>query len=183
MKVGRCGFAVCSLGHRIFAMGGYDTQSCESYDVLSNKWVSLSAACNLPDEYSMGITAQVAKHRFIFVFGGGHNYGMYPEDNTELIRRLDVQKVHRGWKMLQLRNTSPQNGGLYGVIPLGNTRYSETEDTCEFLVFGGYGGGSKLDRTLIFCTDLSNFEASKLDKLKHDSKDVLLGEEDQFCNN
>ena len=86
--------------------------------------------------------------------------------------------------MLQLRNPSPHNGAFYGVYPLGNARYSETEDTVTFLVFGGMDDRYRcLDRTLIFCTDLSNFEASKLDKLKYDSDDVLLGKRDQFLNN
>ena len=157
-------------------MGGCPhTQSCETYDVLTDTWVSFPTTCNLPDEYSRGITAQVANQRFIFIFGGCNNAAEYPAANTELIRRLDVQKVHRGWKMLQLRNPSPNNGAFYGVYPLGNTRYSETEDTVTFLLFGGLRYGGLLDHNLIFCTDLSNFEASKLNKLKHDSGDVLLG--------
>ncbi len=66
--------AVCNIGQRIFIFGGYNpendqsSQTCEAFNVLANTWTFLPF--NLPDKYVQGMTAEVAKNRYIFLIGG-----------------------------------------------------------------------------------------------------------------
>ena len=105
-----------------------------------------------------------------------------PEDNKELIRRLDTERMCKGWQSLSLKTPSQTNGHSYGVFPLGIAN-SEKDDLFELLIFGGTGKVGSLDRSMILSTPLSNFEASALHQLKYDSKDVLLGKKDWIVNN
>ena len=113
------------------------------------------------------VTAQVAKHRYIFIFGGANDDCELPADNIENIRIFDSEKVNCVWQILHLQNPSGSNRIFYGVFPLGLSRDSEEDNNFDFLIFGGADNyGNEKDSIMILSTCFSEFKASQLRPLK-----------------
>ena len=80
------------------------------------------------------MTLGIVKSRFIFTFGGETTRYILPDSSIEKVRRLDTNKICKGWYILELKNPREKNGFFYGVIPLDVE--DESEDNFEFLIFG-----------------------------------------------
>jgi len=149
---------ICGVRNFIYVVGGYNKdkkgpeKSIERYDVLKGSWAMLPENCNILDVYTMGITVESARKRFLYGFGGMNKKNKQMPDNSTLrVLRLDTENLGPGLKTMFIANPFETTAWCFGVIPLGGT-----EDCFEFAVFGGNcNGGVKLDKTSIFTTSLT----------------------------
>ena len=94
MIEGRHAFGICNIGKLIYVVDGFPDEeeteftSSEHYDILRNKWTKM--ACVVPDEYSVNMTVESIRKRFIFCFGGQNS--AYVSPSNERFFRLDSQK-------------------------------------------------------------------------------------------
>lgn len=96
----RNSFGICSLGKRIFVVGGLGfgwqvTASYQSYDILKDRWTHHD---NQSVDYPLKVTLEPVKKRFIYCFGGRNSKFNLPARGTELICRLDSYRMGRGWE-------------------------------------------------------------------------------------
>lgn len=140
-------FGICNIGNIIYAIGGLKSgtaahiirsrpltvDTCEQFNILTNKWIQLPITCNVPNSYSLGITADQAAKRYIFTFGGATI--IYKTPNKERIQQLDTLKPNKGWRIIQIENYNKGTGMFYCLVGLGLV--TDSDNTYEFLVFGG----------------------------------------------
>ena len=104
--------------------------SVERYDVISERWSTLTAKF---DQFTMCTSSITCNSRYIMTFGG--------EDDEEecssstLVRRFDHLKPMGAWVTMRLDSNKPCRM-LYGLMPLGRT--SAPEEANNILLFGGY---------------------------------------------
>lgn len=130
MQTGRWAFGMCSIGNLIYVVGGrhgfcygvstYNfINTCETYDVLADKWNYLPSSANLP-QMLCGMAVEAFNKRFLYAFGGVNDFGQTLLDyDKEMFMRLDTYCLSKGWETVVLKNPSLINGCFYGVIPLG----------------------------------------------------------------
>jgi len=115
---------------------GQDVTSVEKYDVISERWSTLTAKFDQFNENTSSITCN---SRYILTFGG-LNIGKY--SSSTLVRRFDHLKPMGAWVTIRLDSKKPCRRS-YGLMPLGRT--SAPEEANNILLFGGDRYGRKDD--------------------------------------
>jgi hypothetical protein len=139
MTQGRYQHSVTVVGNMTYVIGGYydyHVTSVERYDVISERWSTLTAKFDKFAKYTSSITCN---SRYIMTFGGYTNG--FPSSST-LVRRFDHLKPMGAWVTMRLDSNKPCRCA-YGLMSLGRT--SAPEEANNILVFGGYNSGDKED--------------------------------------
>ena len=111
--------------------------SVERYDVISERWSTLTAKFDQFGGYTSSITCD---SRYILTFGGQNAFGIC--SSSTLVRRFDHLKPMGAWVTMRLDSNKPCRH-FYGLMSLGRT--SAPEEANNILLFGGYSNGYKED--------------------------------------
>ena len=140
MTQGRCYHSVAVVGNMTYVIagqyGGRSVTSVERYDVISERWSTLTAQF---DQFAMYTSSITCDSRYIMTFGG------YANGNcsfSTLVRRFDHLKPMGAWVTMRLDSNKPCRWG-YGLMSLGRT--SVPEEANNILLFGGGNNGYKDD--------------------------------------
>ena len=135
MTQGRYAHSVAVVGNMTYVIAGYDPSTCqpltsvERYDVISERWSTLTAKFEQFTCYTSSITSN---SRYIMTFGGWDAKWNYL--SSTLVRRFDHLKPMGAWVTMRLDSNKPCRHS-YGLMPLGRT--SAPEEANNILVFGG----------------------------------------------
>ena len=110
--------------------------SVERYDVISERWSTLTAQF---DQFAIYTSSITRNSRYIMTFGG--MYAGDPSSST-LVRRFDHLKPMGAWVTMRLDSNKPCRY-TYGLMSLGRT--SAPEEANNILLFGGINFGWKDD--------------------------------------
>jgi hypothetical protein len=110
--------------------------SVERYDVISERWSTLTAKFDQFTDYTSSITCD---SRYILTFGGA-NCSKF--SSSRLVRRFDHLKPMGAWVTMRLDSNKPCREA-YGLMSLGRT--SAPEEANNILLFGGGNNGDKDD--------------------------------------
>ena len=119
-----------------YVIAGYRVTSVERYDVISERWSTLTAQFDQFTRFTSSITCD---SRYIMTFGG---YDDWNYSSSTLVRRFDHLKPMGAWVTMRLDSNKPCRDS-YGLMSLGRT--SAPEEANNILLFGGYNRGSKDD--------------------------------------
>jgi hypothetical protein len=109
--------------------GGGGVKSVERYDVISERWSTLTAKF---DQFALGTSSITCDSRYIMTFGG-HDY--IRRSSSTVVRRFDHLKPMGAWVTMRLDSNKPCRRD-YGLISLGRT--SAHEEANNILLFAGY---------------------------------------------
>jgi hypothetical protein len=112
-----------------YVIGGCRDASVERYDVISERWTTLTAKF---DQFTYGTSSITCNSRYIMTFGGCD--ANYRYSSSTLVRRFDHLKPMGAWVTMRLDSNKPCRTE-YGLISLGGT--SAPEEANKILVFGG----------------------------------------------
>ena len=146
MTQGRCYHSVAVVGNILYVIAGYDystryyATSVERYDVISERWSTLTAQF---DQFAIYTSSITRNSRYIMTFGG--MYAGDPSSST-LVRRFDHLKPMGAWVTMRLDSNKPCRFS-YGLMSLSRT--SAPEEANKILVFGGRNRGEKDDSMTI----------------------------------
>jgi hypothetical protein len=135
MTQGRYMHSVAVVGNMTYVIAGIDPStyqpvtSVERYDVISERWSTLTAKF---DQFAAGTSSITCNSRYIMTFGG-MDKNSNPSSST-LVRRFDHLKPMGAWVMMRLDSNKPCRYG-YGLMCLGRTR--APEEANNILLFGG----------------------------------------------
>jgi len=139
MTQGRYGHSVAVVGNMTYVIAGYclstrqPVTSVERYDVISERWSTLTAKFDQFAHYTSSITCD---SRYIMTFGGRDaNWNC---SSSPLVRRFDHLKPMGAWVTMRLASNKPCRNS-YGLMPLGRT--SAHEEANNILLFGGFNSG------------------------------------------
>jgi hypothetical protein len=107
--------------------------SIERYDVISERWSTLTAKFDQFVENTSSITCD---SRYIRTFGGQD--ANYKCPSSTLVRRFDHLKPMGAWVTMRLDSNKPCRAG-YGLMSLGRT--SDPDEANNILLFGGFNRG------------------------------------------
>jgi len=122
-----------------YVIGGYDpstyktVKSVERYDVISERWSTLTAQF---DQFARATSSITCDSRYILTFGGMN--ASYNCSSSTLVRRFDHLKPMGAWVTMRLDSNKPCRHD-YGLMSLGRT--SAQGEANIILVFGGYNRG------------------------------------------
>ena len=142
MTQGRWYHSVAVVGNMTYVISGYDLStyqpvtSVERYDVISERWSTLTAQF---DQFAGNTSSITRNSRYIMTFGG--MYAGDPSSST-LVRRFDHLKPMGAWVTMRLDSNKPCRAS-YGLMSLGRT--SAPEEANNILIFGGWLSGIKDD--------------------------------------
>ena len=103
--------------------------SVERYDVISERWSTLTAKF---DQFALYTSSITGNSRYIMTFGGCDDN--YECSSSTLVRRFDHLKPMGAWVTMRLDSNKPCRHS-YGLMPLGRT--SAPEEANNILLFGG----------------------------------------------
>jgi len=106
---------------------GWAVTSVERYDVISERWSTLTAKF---DQFAKNTSSITCNSRYIMTFGGH----VRECSSSTLVRRFDHLKPMGAWVTMRLDSNKPCRRD-YGLMPLGRT--SVPEEATNILVFGG----------------------------------------------
>jgi hypothetical protein len=121
-----------------YVIAGYDPSafqpvtSVERYDVISERWSTLTAKF---DQFARRTSSITCNSRYIMTFGGMDARSKC--SSSTLVRRFDHLKPMGAWVTMRLDSNKPCRAD-YGLMPLGRT--SAPEEANNILVFGGGSG-------------------------------------------
>ena len=130
-----------------YVIAGYDQStfqpvtSVERYDVISERWSTLTAQF---DQFAIYTSSITCNSRYIMTFGG---MTCYPHkfSSSTLVRRFDHLKPMGAWVTMRLDSNKPCRTH-YGLMSLGRT--SAPEEANNILVFGGDRYGCSKDDSM-----------------------------------
>jgi len=111
--------------------------SVERYDVISERWSTLTAQL---DQFTINTSSITCNSRYILTFGGRDDDWKF--SSSRLVRRFDHLKPMGAWVTMRLDSNKPCRD-QYGLMPLGRT--SAPEEANNILVFGGWNRSDKDD--------------------------------------
>ena len=123
-----------------YVIAGYDPSarqpvtSVERYDVISERWSTLTAKF---DQFAVGTSSITCDSRYIMTFGGDRYDS---RSSSTLVRRFDHLKPMGAWVTMRLDSNKPGRHS-YGLMSLGRT--SAPEEANNILLFGGDNMGYK----------------------------------------
>jgi hypothetical protein len=135
MTQGRYLHSVAVVSNMTYVIAGTDPStgrpvtSVERYDVLSERWSTLTAKF---DQFTRHTSSITCNSRYIMTFGG-IKYGDC--SSSTLVRRFDHLKPMGAWVTMRLDSNKPCRAS-YGLMSLGRT--SAPEEANNILLFGGY---------------------------------------------
>ena len=127
--------SVAVVGNMAYVIAGIDlsdwesVSSIERYDVISERWSTLTAKF---DQFAIATSSITCNSRYIMTFGGYDGYGKC--SSSTLVRRFDHLKPMGAWVTMRLDSNKPCRH-WYGLMSLGRT--SASEEANNILVFGG----------------------------------------------
>ena len=133
--------SVAVVGNMTYVIAGCDPStyqhvtSVERYDVISERWSTLTAKF---DQFAIYTSSITCDSRYIMTFGGMYGYGNY--SSSTLVRRFDHLKPMGAWVTMRLDSNKPCRHS-YGLMSLGRT--SAPEEANNILLFGGFSNDSK----------------------------------------
>ena len=133
MTQGRYHHSVAVIGNMAYVIAGRypstyrSVTSVERYDVISERWSTLTAKF---DQFAISTSSITSNSRYIMTFGGLDAMC----SSSTLVRRFDHLKPMGAWVTMCLDSNKPCRT-LYGLMPLGRT--SAPEEANNILVFGG----------------------------------------------
>jgi hypothetical protein len=119
---------------------GQSVTSVERYDVISERWSTLTAKF---DKFATSTSSITCDSRYILTFGGANATGNC--SSSRLVRRFDHLKPMGAWVTMRLDTNKPCRRD-YGVMQLGRT--SAQEEANNILVFGGDRYGCSKDDSM-----------------------------------
>ena len=129
--------SVAVVGNMTYVIAGYlngqPVTSVERYDVISERWSTLTAKF---DQFAGNTSSITCNSRYIMTFGGED--ANWKCSSSTLVRRFDHLKPMGAWVTMRLDSNKPCRY-VCGLMSLGRT--SAREEADNILLFGGYNNG------------------------------------------
>ena len=157
MQIARHNHTMAAYQNFIFAVGGYNNNSVERYDTLTNKWTKLPSMI-----YEREFPILCVHNDYLYAFFGKNAKGY-----TETIEKLNLTNKNAMWEKVNFSNPEMINLKVYG------SAVSEVEDILFF--FSGVVDGKPVNTIFSYDLTKDTFESNdqKLDWSEYFSENLL----------